>query len=81
MHLILNFVNTGTAFRTSETWTPLCLPQFNEGGFLHAYVCYIETDICLVQISTNQDDFYKMSDCRHAISKVCFLNIIFLYQF
>lgn len=69
LHLILNFVNTCTAFRTSETWTPLCLPRFDDSGFLHAYVCFIATDICLVLISTNPEEFYKMSECRNSIVK------------
>jgi len=67
LHLIVNFVNTCTAFRASETWTPLCLPRFDDTGFLHAYVCFISTDICLVKISTNPNDFYKMSECRNSI--------------
>lgn len=70
LHLLLNFVNSCTAFRTSETWTPLCLPRFDDSGFLHAYVCFIETDICLVNLSTNPADFYKMSECRKSIVQV-----------
>lgn len=67
LHLVLNFVNTCTAFRTSETWTPICLPRFNDKGFLHAYVCYIATDICLVLISPKVEDFYQLSECRNSI--------------
>jgi len=67
LHLILNFVNSSTAFRTSETWTPICLPHFNDSGFLHAHVCFIATDICLVLIAAHQEDFYQMADCRNAV--------------
>lgn len=26
------------AFKTAENWTPICLPKFNNTGFLHAHV-------------------------------------------
>jgi len=67
LHLIMNFVNGSTAFRASESWTPLCLPKFNDSGFLHAYVCFIAPDVCLLLISTKQDSFYELANCKNLI--------------
>eukprot|EP01117_Protostelium_nocturnum_P009021 TRINITY_DN3237_c0_g1_i2.p1 TRINITY_DN3237_c0_g1~~TRINITY_DN3237_c0_g1_i2.p1 ORF type:complete len:373 (-),score=90.72 TRINITY_DN3237_c0_g1_i2:84-1202(-) len=68
MHLIMNFVHASTAFRTgNESWTPLCLPKFNDSGFLHSYVCFIAKDICLLLLSTKQECFYELSSCKNII--------------
>eukprot|EP01118_Nematostelium_gracile_P010715 TRINITY_DN3732_c0_g2_i2.p1 TRINITY_DN3732_c0_g2~~TRINITY_DN3732_c0_g2_i2.p1 ORF type:complete len:372 (-),score=56.92 TRINITY_DN3732_c0_g2_i2:62-1177(-) len=67
IHLIINFVNGSTSFRESESWAPLCLPKFNDSGFLHAYVCFIETDVCLILLSVKQDAFYELSDAKATI--------------
>jgi len=66
LNLISNFVNS-TAFKGSESWTPLCLPNFNDQGFLHAYVTYIAADVCLLLISTKPDCFYELSGCKNLI--------------
>eukprot|EP01094_Clydonella_sp_ATCC50884_P024595 TRINITY_DN6211_c0_g1_i2.p1 TRINITY_DN6211_c0_g1~~TRINITY_DN6211_c0_g1_i2.p1 ORF type:complete len:505 (-),score=93.35 TRINITY_DN6211_c0_g1_i2:131-1645(-) len=67
LHIIFNFVNACTAFRTSETWTPLCLPKFNDAGFLHTYLNFIAPDVCLVLISTKADQFYQLSQVKNAV--------------
>ena len=54
MLLIINFVNTMGSLRSSESWTPLCLPRFNDGGFLYAYIVFIAEDICLLIITPKQ---------------------------
>ena len=66
----MNFVNGSTAFRASESWTPVCLPKFNDSGFLHSYVCFIAPDVCLLLISTKQDVFYEFSNCKNLIMQV-----------
>jgi len=30
------------AFAENESWTPVCLPRFDDRGFLHAYVAYLD---------------------------------------
>ena len=39
---------------------------------VHAHVCFIATDICLVLIAAHQEDFYQMADCRNAVVQVRF---------
>eukprot|EP01113_Clastostelium_recurvatum_P040324 TRINITY_DN6266_c0_g1_i3.p1 TRINITY_DN6266_c0_g1~~TRINITY_DN6266_c0_g1_i3.p1 ORF type:complete len:248 (+),score=53.40 TRINITY_DN6266_c0_g1_i3:92-835(+) len=70
VHLIMNFVFSSASFRTaSESWTPICLPDFNENGFLHMYVCFMSEEVVLVMISTKPEDFYKLSECKEKIHK------------
>lgn len=69
LHLIINFVNSrAESFRSSEAHlTPICLPMFNDSGFLHLYVCYLTEDICFLLFSDKADDFYKMSASKDKI--------------
>jgi len=30
LHILMNFVNSSTSFRTNRSWTPLCLPMFDD---------------------------------------------------
>lgn len=75
LHLIFNMVNSSNSFKAvPESWMPICLPKFNDKGFLHTYVSYITpsypgpaADICLVLVSNDRDKFFEMSECRQAI--------------
>ena len=29
LHLIFNLVSASTSFQTAESWTPICLPRFD----------------------------------------------------
>ncbi|RUS16632.1 hypothetical protein BC937DRAFT_90978 [Endogone sp. FLAS-F59071] len=67
LHLLFNMLTGSTTFRSAESWTPLCLPKFNSKGFLHAYICYIERDVCLLMISTDKDRFFDLSEWKGRI--------------
>ncbi|CAG8458034.1 13062_t:CDS:10 [Rhizophagus irregularis] len=67
LHLIFNMVNGSSTFRSAESWTPICLPKFNNKGFLHAYVCYITGNVCLLLISPDKDKFFELSDAKSII--------------
>ena len=75
LHLIFNMVNSSTSFKTApESWLPICLPKFNDKGFLHAYISYITpnypapaSDLCLVLINSTRDAFFQMSECKKLI--------------
>ena len=53
--LLLNFVESQkTALLSSgESWTPVCLPRFNDRGFLHAYVAFLDagSGLCLALLA------------------------------
>jgi vacuolar fusion protein MON1 len=69
LHLIINFVTSSdSSFRTSEAqWTPICLPMFNDRGFLHQYISYISDDVALLLLSSKAEDFYAMQQSKDAI--------------
>lgn len=68
--LLSNFVLSTESFRTSESFSPICLPRYNPMAFLHAYVYYLDADAYLMLLSTNSDDFYHLKDCRIQIESV-----------
>lgn len=39
--LVINFVTNAQSLRSAEAWAPICLPKFNDTGFLYAYVHFI----------------------------------------
>ncbi|KAF0035310.1 hypothetical protein F2P81_013068 [Scophthalmus maximus] len=66
LHLVFNLVGSSSAFREGEGWTPICLPKFNTAGFFHAHISYLEpaSELCLILVSTDREDFFNMSDCK-----------------
>ncbi|XP_001915953.3 vacuolar fusion protein MON1 homolog A [Equus przewalskii] len=66
LHLLFNLISSSSSFREGEAWTPVCLPKFNAAGFFHAHISYLEpdTDLCLLLVSTDREDFFAVSDCR-----------------
>ncbi|XP_065198611.1 protein SAND-like [Sycon ciliatum] len=49
LHLIFNLVDASMSFRTGESWMPICLPKFDNAGYLHAHVSYIEDEESTVE--------------------------------
>ncbi|XP_026077370.1 protein SAND [Carassius auratus] len=66
LHLLFNLVGSSSSFREGEGWTPICLPKFNPDGFFHAHISYLEpaSDLCLILVSTDREDFFNLSDCK-----------------
>lgn len=66
LHLVFNLVGSSSSFREGEGWTPICLPKFNTAGFFHAHISYLEpgSQLCLILVSTDREDFFNMSDCK-----------------
>lgn len=66
LHLVCNLVGSSSSFREGEGWTPICLPKFNTAGFFHAHISYLEpaSELCLILVSTDREDFFNMSDCK-----------------
>lgn len=64
--LLMNVLDTSElSLQTVESWLPICLPGFDSGGFLHAYVTYLaSSSISIVLLSTDPDSFYELSSCR-----------------
>lgn len=62
--LLSNFVSSSESFRTTESFSPVCLPKYNATAFLYAYVRYLDTDTCLILITRNSEAFFHLKDCR-----------------
>nr|QHI06661.1 sand protein [Taxus mairei] len=70
MLLLSNFVSSSESFRTTESFSPICLPKYNAMAFLYAYVQYIEVDTYLVLLTTNSESFFHLKECRIRIENV-----------
>ncbi|KAL3518384.1 hypothetical protein ACH5RR_020973 [Cinchona calisaya] len=70
MLLLSNFVVSSESFRTSESFSPICLPRYNPMAFLYAYVHYLDVDTYLILLTTSSDAFYHLKDCRIRIETV-----------
>ncbi|KAJ8550675.1 hypothetical protein K7X08_000045 [Anisodus acutangulus] len=56
--------------KTSESFSPICLPRFNPMAFLYAYVHYLDVDTYVILLTTNSDAFYHLKDCRIRVENV-----------
>ncbi|ETV71285.1 hypothetical protein, variant 3 [Aphanomyces astaci] len=54
VHVLLHILQHMPSFRTSESWTPLCLPTFNRGGFLYGYVLFVSNGMSVLLLSNDQ---------------------------
>ncbi|KAG8387672.1 hypothetical protein BUALT_Bualt02G0045700 [Buddleja alternifolia] len=68
--LLSNFVMSSESFRTSESFSPICLPRYNAMAFLYAYVHYFDVDTYLILLTTSSDSFYHLKDSRIRIEAV-----------
>ncbi|CAO2820420.1 unnamed protein product [Amaranthus hypochondriacus] len=70
MLLLSNFVMSSESFRTSESFSPICLPKYNPMAFLYAYVHYLDVNTYLILLTTSSDSFYHLKECRLSIEAV-----------
>ncbi|GMH10950.1 hypothetical protein Nepgr_012791 [Nepenthes gracilis] len=70
MLLLSNFVMSSESFRTSESFSPICVPRYNPMAFLYAYVHYLDAETYLMLLSTSSDAFYHLKECRIHIEAV-----------
>ncbi|MED6206644.1 Vacuolar fusion protein mon1 [Stylosanthes scabra] len=68
--LLANFVMSSESFRTSESFSPVCLPRYNPSAFLYAYIHYFDADTYLMLLTSSSDAFYHLKECRVRIEMV-----------
>ncbi|KAJ4891190.1 SAND family protein [Raphanus sativus] len=68
--LLSNFVMSSESFRTSESFSPICLPRYNPQAFLHAYVHFFDEDTYVILLTTRSEAFHHLKDCRIRIEAV-----------
>jgi len=46
LHIIMNTIHSPSIFNSpaASSWIPFCLPKFNAGGFVNAYITFIRKD-------------------------------------
>ncbi len=71
MLLVANFVRASEGFRQAQSFTPVCLPRFNRGAFLHALVTYLRE----VRPSTWCRITLSASHCMRGVSFTCWERI------
>ncbi|KAL1497526.1 hypothetical protein ABEB36_008470 [Hypothenemus hampei] len=69
LHLVFNLVQATESLKYSESWTPLCLPRFDNSGFLYAHVSYLSEDCqaCLMLLTVERDVFFPLSNAKQKI--------------
>lgn len=67
--VISNMILSSNSFQSGESWTPICLPKFNDQAFHYAYLTYLRPEVCLVLVSQSKDSFFEMSAIKTQIAK------------
>ncbi|EEC72270.1 hypothetical protein OsI_05426 [Oryza sativa Indica Group] len=68
--LLSNFILSSESFRTSESFSPICLPRYNSMAFLYAYVHFFDENTYLTLLTARSDAFYDLKDSRSRIQNV-----------
>ncbi|KAL1956539.1 hypothetical protein VTO42DRAFT_7103 [Malbranchea cinnamomea] len=85
LQLIFNmiFEADGVKAGGGESWIPVCLPGFNNTGYLHMYVSFLDLDgkqsdhrdderskdelVAIILISPDKESFYELREMRDAV--------------
>lgn len=69
MHLLMNYVQTGSTRGHGEKWAPCCLPDFNDGGYLYIHDSYLSetVDVSLVLITNEREQHMTIIECKQRI--------------
>ncbi|CAD6190762.1 unnamed protein product [Caenorhabditis auriculariae] len=72
MNIVINLVSDKSLqVAEAQTWTPICLPHFNDTGFFYAYIAYPweakGIPACLVLLSVKRDHFDGLNEVKKRI--------------
>ncbi|CAJ1419762.1 unnamed protein product, partial [Effrenium voratum] len=70
--MVVNIIMSSASLRTGESWTPVCLSQYNDKGFAYAYISFLEgSEVGVVFLSTASDgeQFYAISQQAAAVKE------------
>ncbi|KRZ51252.1 DNA ligase 4 [Trichinella nativa] len=67
--LLINLVASNISFKDAESWSPICLPAYDENTFLSAHISYLteNSPACLLLLTAEKDSFFTMSEVRNKI--------------
>ena len=63
--LLINQVISSPSLRSSESWTPVCLPSLSRDAFVYAYVQYVTDQLSYVCLSLSPDNANFHSIATH----------------
>ncbi|XP_017117151.1 vacuolar fusion protein MON1 homolog A [Drosophila elegans] len=71
LRMIFNLIECSESFKSSENWSPICLPKFDMNGYLHAHVSYLANDCqaCLLLLSVDRDAFFTLAEAKAKITE------------
>ncbi|PIK41527.1 hypothetical protein BSL78_21630, partial [Apostichopus japonicus] len=68
LHLVINLLKASSAFETSDSWVPICLPNFDSSGYLYSHISYLDhSPACLLLLTVDQMAFKEMENCKQKI--------------
>ena len=72
--LLVNLVVSSQSMRSSESWTPICLPSLSEECFVYAYVRFLSDELIYVSVSLSPDNanFYTISQHSEQVHSALF---------
>ena len=61
--LLINLVMSSASMRSSESWTPVCLPSLSDEAFVYAYVRFLSDEVSYVSVclSPENSNFHAIS--------------------
>jgi hypothetical protein len=60
-------LTNSTSMKTSETWTPICLPGLSTEQYVYAYIDFLALDLCIIMICSSQMQFFECSAAKQKI--------------
>ncbi|VDK86379.1 unnamed protein product [Litomosoides sigmodontis] len=68
-HLLINLIDCNPSLKNADNWIPICLPNFNDTGFLYAYVSFIweGSSACLLLLSLERGAFETLRGVKETI--------------
>ncbi|KAL3982989.1 Trafficking protein Mon1 family protein [Acanthocheilonema viteae] len=69
LHLLINLIDCNPSLKNADNWIPICLPHFNDTGFLYAYVSFIweGSNACLLLLSLERGAFETLRGVKETI--------------
>jgi hypothetical protein len=65
LYLVFSMLFNTTVFKDGEEhWVPICLPNFNNTGFLYAYIHFFAPETALVLISPDKNAFFELQEAK-----------------
>ncbi|CAJ0574562.1 unnamed protein product, partial [Mesorhabditis spiculigera] len=71
LHILINFVSNNSTISVCPIWTPICLPYFNDNGFLHAYISSLweGSAAYLLLLSVDRNAFNTLNTIKEGITE------------